>query len=182
MLGLRCCTCALSSCGKQGLLCGSGFACCRARALECQLSSWGVCTELSCGMWDLPGSGIEPVSPALAGGFLITRPPGKTFSLSSFLLSCPNSYQPEKITSAGSKTQMSGLWNVYDTNRNSDTRYWSSSVDLHTCQPITWGEEINVVKLGLHIATGLAVKDPALFQVSASGLWAGFVFLGPFPH
>ena len=121
-------------------------------------------------MWDLPGSGIEPVSPALAGGFLITRPPRKTFSLSSFLLSCPNSYQPEKINSAGFKTQMSGLWNVYDTNRNSDTRYWSSSVDLHTCQPITWGEEINVVKLGLHIATGLAVKDPALFQVSASGL------------
>ena len=27
-----------------------------------------------------------------------------------------------------------------------------------------------MVKLGLHIATGLAVKDPALFQVSASGL------------
>ena len=28
-------------------------------------------------MWDLPGSGIEPVSPALAGGFLTTGPPGK---------------------------------------------------------------------------------------------------------
>ena len=28
-------------------------------------------------MWDLPGPGIEPVSPALAGGFLTTEPPGK---------------------------------------------------------------------------------------------------------
>ena len=28
-------------------------------------------------MWDLPGPGIEPVSPALAGGFLATAPPGK---------------------------------------------------------------------------------------------------------
>ena len=26
----------------------------------------------------LPGPGIEPVSPALAGGFLTTRPPGKS--------------------------------------------------------------------------------------------------------
>ena len=28
-------------------------------------------------MWDLPGLGIEPMSPALAGGFLTTVPPGK---------------------------------------------------------------------------------------------------------
>ena len=28
-------------------------------------------------MWDLPGPGIEPVSPALADGFLSTLPPGK---------------------------------------------------------------------------------------------------------
>ena len=30
------------------------------------------------GIWDLPGPGIEPVSPALAGGFLTTAPPGKS--------------------------------------------------------------------------------------------------------
>ena len=29
-------------------------------------------------MWDLPGPGIEPVSSALAGGFLTTVPPGKS--------------------------------------------------------------------------------------------------------
>ena len=28
-------------------------------------------------MWDLPRPGLEAVSPALAGGFLTTAPPGK---------------------------------------------------------------------------------------------------------
>ena len=31
-------------------------------------------------MWDLPGPGLEPMSPALAGGFLTTVPPGKSKS------------------------------------------------------------------------------------------------------
>ena len=30
-------------------------------------------------MWDLPGQGIEPVSPALQGRFLTTGPPAKSF-------------------------------------------------------------------------------------------------------
>ena len=35
-------------------------------------------------MWDLPGPGLEPVSPALAGGFLTTAPPGKSsYSISA---------------------------------------------------------------------------------------------------
>ena len=33
---------------------------------------------LSCSMWDLPGPGIEPVSSALASGFLTTGPPEKS--------------------------------------------------------------------------------------------------------
>ena len=33
-------------------------------------------------MWNLPGPGIEPMSPALAGGFLTTEPPGKPPDLS----------------------------------------------------------------------------------------------------
>ena len=32
-----------------------------------RVSSWGSWAYLLCSMWDLPGSGIEPVSPALAG-------------------------------------------------------------------------------------------------------------------
>ena len=31
-------------------------------------------------VWDLPGPGIKPVSPALAGGYLTTGPPGKSRS------------------------------------------------------------------------------------------------------
>ena len=41
------------------------------------LGSCSTWAQLLCGMWDLPGSGIEPVSPALAGGFFTTKPPGK---------------------------------------------------------------------------------------------------------
>ena len=37
-------------------------------------------------MWDLPGPGLEPVSPALAGGFLTTVPPGKSPELTLDLL------------------------------------------------------------------------------------------------
>ena len=38
-------------------------------------------------MWDLPGPGLEPVTPALAAGFLTTGPPGKsTFKYFNTLL------------------------------------------------------------------------------------------------
>ena len=32
-------------------------------------------------MWDLPRPGLEPVSPALAGRFLTTAPPGKSLKI-----------------------------------------------------------------------------------------------------
>ena len=41
-------------------------------------SSCGTRAWLLRGMWDLPGPGLKPVSPALAGGFLTTVPPGKS--------------------------------------------------------------------------------------------------------
>ena len=44
----------------------------------CGLSSCGALAQLLCGMQDLPGSGIEPVSPALTGRFFTTEPPGKS--------------------------------------------------------------------------------------------------------
>ena len=34
-------------------------------------------------MWGLPGPGLKPVSPALAGGFLTTAPPENSLTLSS---------------------------------------------------------------------------------------------------
>ena len=105
VLGLRCCARAFSSCGERGLLCCSarasncsGFSCCRAQALgtqasvvvargpcscgsrgpEHRLSSCGAWAQFLRSMWDLPGPGLKPMSPALAGGFLTTAPPGKS--------------------------------------------------------------------------------------------------------
>ena len=49
-----------------------------------KLSSCGSWAQLLCGMWDLPGPGLEPVSPASAGGFSTTAPPGKPPSYSFY--------------------------------------------------------------------------------------------------
>ena len=86
MLGLHCCTWAFSRCSEQGLLssCGmgashrGGFSCCGAWALECGLSNCGTWAWLPHGTWKLPGPGIEPMFPALAGRFLTMGPPGKS--------------------------------------------------------------------------------------------------------
>ena len=72
-------------CAARASHCG-GFSCCGAQVLGAgasivvarRLSSCGARALLLRGMWDLPGPGIEPVSPALAGGFLTTAPPGKS--------------------------------------------------------------------------------------------------------
>ena len=65
-----------------------GFSSCSAwaqpwdlQALELGLSSCGAWAEFPHGLWDLPRPGVEPVSPALAGGFLSSAPPGKSDSL-----------------------------------------------------------------------------------------------------
>ena len=42
-----------------------------------RLSSCGSWAQLLRGIWDLPRPGLEPVSPALAGRFSTTAPPGK---------------------------------------------------------------------------------------------------------
>ena len=85
VLGLRFCARAFSSCGKWGPL----FIAVRRpltiaaslvaehRLQSRRLSNCGSRAQLLCGMWDLPRPGLEPVSPALAGGFSTTAPPGK---------------------------------------------------------------------------------------------------------
>ena len=50
--------------------------------VEHGLSSCGARVRLLHGMWDLPGPGIELMSPALADGFLTTGPPGKFLNMS----------------------------------------------------------------------------------------------------
>ena len=72
-------------CGAQASYCG-GFFCYGAQALGTwasvavarRFSSCGAQAQLLRGIWDLPGPGLKPVSPALAGGFLTTVPPRKS--------------------------------------------------------------------------------------------------------
>ena len=49
-----------------------GLSSCGSQAPEHRLNICGSRAYLPCGMWDPPGSGIEPVSAALAGGFFTT--------------------------------------------------------------------------------------------------------------
>ena len=54
-----------------------GLSSCRSWALERRLNSCGAWAQLLHGMWDHPGSGIESISPVLAGGFFTTESLGK---------------------------------------------------------------------------------------------------------
>ena len=85
VLGLRFYARAFSSCGKRGPL----FIAVRRpltiaaslvaehRLQTRRLGSCGSQAQSLCGMWDLPRPGLEPLSPALAGRFSTTAPPGK---------------------------------------------------------------------------------------------------------
>ena len=56
-------------------------------------------------MWDLPGAGIEPVSPALARRLFTTEPPGKSIYL----------YKGEKdpLKNNGTHADMMRSWNYF---------------------------------------------------------------------
>ena len=80
VLDLRLCTRAFSSCSERrplliamrGPLTVVASLVAEHRLQTRRLSSCG-----SRSMWDLPRPGLEPVSPALAGRFSTTAPPGK---------------------------------------------------------------------------------------------------------
>ena len=103
VLGLRCCARTSSNCSERGLLfivvhrllIAVASLCCRARA------SVAVAHGLSCsacGMWDLPGPGFEPMSPALAGRFLTTVPPGKSLNYYSYPIFREGNFDDKSIT------------------------------------------------------------------------------------
>ena len=93
VLGRRFCARALSSCGKWGPL----FIMVRGplttvaspvvehRLQTRRLSNCGSRAQLLCGMQDPPRPGLKPVSPAFAGRFSTTAPPGKPLFLEFFL-------------------------------------------------------------------------------------------------
>lgn len=65
-------------------------------------STRGAPAYSSHGVWNLPGPGVEPVSPAAAGGFLTTGPPR---SLGGFCMFQP----PGRFWVTGRKTGRVGL-------------------------------------------------------------------------
>ena len=74
------------SCSTQASFC-DGFSCVEHRLRHVGFSSCGTWAQLLCGMWTLPGSGIETMPPVLAGRFLSTVPSGKVQSLNFFRFS-----------------------------------------------------------------------------------------------
>ena len=85
VLSLRFCARAFSSCGKwgplfikvRGPLTIAASLVAEHRLQTRRLSNCGSRAPLLRGMWDRPRPGLEPVSPALAGRFSTTAPPGK---------------------------------------------------------------------------------------------------------
>ena len=57
------------------------FSSCSSPALEHRLSSCGSQAQLFLGRWDIPGPGIKPECPTLAGRFFTTESPGKPESM-----------------------------------------------------------------------------------------------------
>ena len=77
VLGPRFCARAFSSCDKWGPLFIAASLVAEHRLQTCRLSNCGSRAQLLRSMWDLPRPGLEPVSPASAGRFSTTAPPGK---------------------------------------------------------------------------------------------------------
>ena len=96
VLGLRLCTRALSSCGKRGplfiavrgplIIAASLVA--EHRPQTCRLSNCGSRAQLLRGTRDPPRPGLEPASPAPAGRFSTTAPPGKPLFFCIFFNVC----------------------------------------------------------------------------------------------
>jgi len=57
------------------------FSSCSSWVPEHRFSSCSAWALFLCSTWDLPGPGIEPMSPALADGFFTIEAPGKPLSL-----------------------------------------------------------------------------------------------------
>ena len=93
-------TCRFSLVGSSGHHCSlqrwashcCGLSCCRAHSLQARRLQqlWHMGSLVVMGLvalrhaessWTRDGPGIEPVSPALAVGFLTTVPPGKSYSV-----------------------------------------------------------------------------------------------------
>ena len=151
MLGLRFCARAFSSCGKRaplfitvrGPLTIVASLVVEHRLQTRRLSSCGSRAQLLRSMWDLPRPGLEPVSPALAGRFSTTAPPGKPCSLVLmivFLASVHSKYTSEPIwqgNGCGGNSGISGSGILAGTSGSGDMvpslSYTSRPMDFKLC-------------------------------------------------
>ena len=153
VLGLHCCTraclvvasggyslivstphCSFSCCGAQALG-RAGFSSCEPRALECWLSSCGTHVQLPHSLWDLPGLGMEPVSPALPGGFLATGSPGKPCN--EFWTFCRCGYLCEYVTKLSGNLQRAAKQNYVI-----NTIWYKWALDLEF-EDMIWGPPLS---------------------------------------
>ena len=103
VLGLRFCARAFSSCSEwgplfiavHGPLTVMASLIAEHKLQTRRLSSCGSRAQSLCSMWDLPRPGLEPVSPALAGRFSTTAPPGKPLQLMHIKEWCHQNHRVE---------------------------------------------------------------------------------------
>ena len=107
--GSHCCARTFSNCNKWGLLssfsawashCG-GLPCCKTWALQGRLSSCGIHRLSGSAALESSQTRSEPVSPALAGRFPTTGPPGKSPHSSILAWKIPWTEEPGGLQTMG---------------------------------------------------------------------------------
>ena len=105
-------------------------------------------------MWDLPGPGLEPVSPTLAGGFLTTAPRGKS-PAPSFKKVLPALYV---LPSTSDKQQPTNTNSYLHSARTVGVWWLTSSQRQH-----------NVSENKLFLLVGTAAQLPAIIYNNSTG-------------
>ena len=118
-------------------------------------------------MWDLPGPGLEPVSPALAGRFLTTAPPGKpckayfkkqekdwnSLAVQWLGLGTFSTKGPGSITDPGAKVPQA-TWHGQKTKQNESKK----KINLkNQGRGHLWKKDVNVSFLNLVVDTMLII-------------------------
>ena len=133
-----------SKSGGHSSLRSRSFSCCRAPALGhvgpviAILEPWSPCSGVvahglrcseACGIFPEPG--IEPVSPALAGGFFTTGPPGKPLQLVFTV-----SHEIFLVRHWGSLVEACGIWFPDQGSNLGPPLHWEQSLSCWTTRDV----------------------------------------------
>ena len=108
-----------------------GFSSCGSQALECRLSSCGIRAGLLRSMWDPPGPGIKPVSPALADQGSPLNP-----SFECCLCSGLSFFFPSGTAVRNMSDLVTSVASVFSTFLPSHTSFWFVSSEQLSCSLI----------------------------------------------